>query len=109
MREREAAANKEIQAQKEQETLMRKEMTRLRAEIDALRAQVTRANLVAPTAQDLEVELASVRASIYDAKAKNESLIAGMKAGGEGEGERGGRGRGKENTKKKKKVYKFDL
>jgi hypothetical protein len=77
MREREAAANKEIKVQKEQETLMRKEMLRLRAEIDALRAQVTRANLAAPDAHDLQVELASVRASIYDAKAKNESLLEG--------------------------------
>ena len=77
MREREAAANKEIKAQKDQEALMRKEMLRLRAEIDALRAQVTRANQLAPDANDLQVELASVRASIYDAKAKNEALLAG--------------------------------
>jgi hypothetical protein len=83
MREREAAANKEIKAQKEHEIVLRKEMMRLRAEIDALRAQITRVNLLAPDAQDLQVELASVRASIYDAKSKNDSLLSGKQTGEE--------------------------
>jgi hypothetical protein len=78
MHEREIAATKEIKGYKEQEATYRKEMMRLRAEIDALRAQVTRADLVTPDAHELHVELASVRASIYDAKSKNESLINGM-------------------------------
>lgn len=105
MKERENAANREIKALRDQDEAARKELMRLRAEIDsmrtpsndthenassrkelmrlraendALRAQIVRADRIAPDAHELSVELASVRASIYEAKAKNDSLIIGI-------------------------------
>lgn len=107
MKERENAANKEIRALRDQDAAARKELMRLRAEIDAmrtqgtsdaqtdasarkeimriraqndaLRAQLMRADRIAPDAQELSIELASLRASIYEAKAKNDSLVSGNK------------------------------
>ncbi len=78
MKEREINANKEITLLRDKEVIFTKENTRLRSEIDALRARVVRSEQLAPDAQDMQVELASVRASIYDAKSKNEALLYGI-------------------------------
>lgn len=73
MRERESAANKEIRTLKEKEVSMQRDLNYLRAEKEALQGRV---GLLAPEAADLKAHLASVRAAIYDAKDKNDALLA---------------------------------